>query len=153
MFIWTDVKQSFRIMWCYIIMIAFHYLCFSENHTWSEVFLKFQTEINISKNSRQMNQLSQTIDSTSVTADTTLELMDCQNLTSSHGKFILKIFSCILWSVPYAGPSFQGEHIWCVASETRKGEGREELEGRVHRFSASGVFLTMRRSGLFSIGI
>lgn len=84
-----------------------------------------------------MNQLSQTTDSTSVTADTTLELMDCQNLTSFHGKLLLKIFSCILWSVPYAGPSFQG----CFASETRKGEEREELEGRVHRFSASGIFL------------
>jgi len=43
---------------------------------------------------------------TSVSINTTLELIDDQNSTSSHGKLILVIFSYILWSVPYAGPRF-----------------------------------------------
>lgn len=74
-----------------------------------------------------MNQLSQTINSTSVTADTTLELMDCQNLTSSHGKLILKIFSCILWSVPYAGPSFQGNTFGVLPLRLEKGKEERSL--------------------------
>ena len=52
------------------------------------------------------------ISSTSVSTNTTLEHTDGQNLTSSHGKLILVMFPYILWSVPYAGPRFPQVHIF-----------------------------------------
>lgn len=96
-----------------------------------------------------MNRLSQTINSTSVSAHTTLEFMDCQNLTSSHGKLILKIFSYILWSIPCAGPSFHEYTLGVLPLRLEKGK-----EGRSLRKSPQILclryFLTMGGPGLFS---
>lgn len=114
-------------MRCHIIAAAFHCLCSSETHTWSEIFLKFQTKINISENSRELNQWSQTCgptSSTSVCTDTAWELMGCRNLISPF----LKYFPTHWCQFPVLARCHR-RTLGVLASETRKGEGGEGPEG------------------------
>lgn len=143
MLIWTNQNQSLGMLGWYLRNNASFPLSSLFRKSYLECFHSFRSNKHIWKLQMiRLHWVKQLISSPPpLRTQTQPWSSHVRNLTSSHEKLILVIFSCRQWSIPHAGHRFHACTFCVWPLRHGKGEQERNLMESVHRLFVLGIFL------------